>query len=226
MRALSRTYVINSIYVDSCIHEDPGYLLIAMKCCVMKAIHLLLRDTSEEMGISQGFFSEAAVVIDYPQRSLCFPPARTPCPHTDKFIEMVSTAKPVPGSFTRLFVQSHVYFSLVSLCYFLSAGLHIALPDNGCPPWEVTGLGKSPQISVWKWNHLHGANLGFGIDIGTCFQEQLHTVAVTPLSSQVQSCKSFLDKAKKETSSISVDKAKTEQHHEQASTLSPESMTY
>lgn len=214
MRALSGTYIINSVCVDSCIHEDPGYLLIAMQCCVMKAVHVLLRGKSEEMGISQGFFSEAAVVTDYPQRSPCFPPARAPRPYTDKFIEIVSTAKPVPRSFTRLFVQSRVYFPLDSLRYFRSAGLHTASPDNGCPPWEATGLGKNPQSSVWKWNHLHGANLGLGIDIGTCFQEQLHTVAVTPLSSQVQSRKSFLDRAKKETSSISVDKVKTEQWNE------------
>lgn len=49
--------MINSICVDSCVQEDPAYLLVAMQCCVMKAVHLLLGGTSKEMGVSQGFFS-------------------------------------------------------------------------------------------------------------------------------------------------------------------------
>lgn len=59
----------------------------------------------------------------------------------------------------------------------------------------------------------HGANLRLGIDISTHSHEQLHTVAVSPLSSQVQSRESFLHKARKDTSSISVDKAETEQQN-------------
>lgn len=62
---MSGTYMINSIYVNSCIHKDPGYLLIAMQCCIMKTVHFLLRGTSENTGISQGFFSEAAFVTYY-----------------------------------------------------------------------------------------------------------------------------------------------------------------
>lgn len=80
--------------------------------------------------------------------------------------------------------------------------------------WETTGLGINPHSKVWEWNQLHGANLGLGIDISTHFHEQLHTVAVSPLSSQVQSRESFLHKARKNTSSISVDKAETEQRNE------------
>lgn len=72
MKASSGTYMINNVCVDSCAHEDPGDLLVAVQCCVVKAVHLLLRGMSEEMCISQGFFSEAAVVTDYPQRSPCF----------------------------------------------------------------------------------------------------------------------------------------------------------
>lgn len=64
-----------------------------------------------------------------------------------------------------------------------------------------------------------------GIDISTRFHEQLHTVAVSPLSSQVQSRESLLHKARKDTSSISVDKAETEQWNESDSIPSSESMT-
>lgn len=190
----------------------------------MKAIHLLLRGTSEEMGISQGFFSEAAVLTDCPQRSPCFHPAKAPCPYTDKSIEILSMAKLVPG-WLHLPLCSKYMLSSGLPVLFLKCWAPTASPSNGCPPWEATELGKNPQHSVWKWHHLHRAHLCLGIDVGTCFQEQLHTVTVTPLSSQVQSRKSLLDKAKKETSSVSVDKAKTRQQKEQASTLSSESMT-
>lgn len=81
--------------------------------------------------------------------------------------------------------------------------------------------------SIWERSYLHRAHLGLGIDIGTYFQEQLHAVTVPTLSSQVQSCESFLEQgrmreAKKEARSSSVGKAKIKENR-QASTPSSES---
>lgn len=55
--------MIHSICVDSCIHEDLGDLLMAVQCCIMKAAHPLLRSTTEEISISQAFFSEVLTKI-------------------------------------------------------------------------------------------------------------------------------------------------------------------
>lgn len=35
--------MIHGVCVDPCVQEDPGYLLVAVQRCVMKAVHLLLR---------------------------------------------------------------------------------------------------------------------------------------------------------------------------------------
>lgn len=220
VRALRGTHMIESICVYSCIHENPGYLLIAMQCCIMKAVHLFLRGKAEERSVTQGFFPEAAVVTDYPQRAPCsllqesYGPALTNS-------WRLSPAQPVPGSFIS--TKLHLPSSELPLL-FLNAGLHMTSFYNrwsGKP--EVPGI--NPQSRDWEWKHLHGANLGLGIDISSCFHEQLHTVAVSPLSSQVQSCESFLHKSRKDTSSISVDKAETEQQNESDSTPSSKPMT-
>lgn len=115
VRALRGTHMIDSICVDSCIHENPGYLLIAMQCCIMKAVHLFLRGKAEERSVTQGFFPEPAVVTEYPQRAPCsllqesYGPALTNS-------WRLSPAKPVPGSFTCLCTKP-VYLPLNSLCY-------------------------------------------------------------------------------------------------------------
>lgn len=82
--------MIESICVYPCIHENPGYLLIAMQCCIMKAVHLFLRGKAEERSVTQGFFPEAAVVR-LPTKSSLLPPARVLWPSTDKFMEIVSS---------------------------------------------------------------------------------------------------------------------------------------
>lgn len=108
--------MIESIRVDSCIHEDPGYLLIAVQRCIMKAVHLFLKGNSEERSVTQGFFPKAAVVTDYPQRA---PSSLLQESHGPALTNSwgLSPAKPVLGSFTCLFVHNHVYLPLNSLCY-------------------------------------------------------------------------------------------------------------
>lgn len=116
LRALRGTHMIESIRVDSCIQEDPGYLLMAMQCCIMKAVHLFLRGKSEERTVSEGFSPEAVAVTDYPQRA--------PCSLLQEFCGpaltnswRLSPVKPVPGSFTCLFVKNHIYLPLNSQCH-------------------------------------------------------------------------------------------------------------
>lgn len=107
--------MINSICVDSGIQEDPGDLLVAMQSCVMKAVHHLLPGTSEEMRVSQGCCSEAVVVTDYPEISL-LPPCKSPMPLRGQIHRDLSPQpKQSQGSFSHLFVQSHMYFPLPSL---------------------------------------------------------------------------------------------------------------
>lgn len=69
--------MIESIRADSRIQEDPGYLLIAMQCCVMKTVHLFLRGKSEERSISQGF-TQRLQLLQTIHRELPAPSCKSP----------------------------------------------------------------------------------------------------------------------------------------------------
>lgn len=131
------------------------------------------------------------------QRSLCFPPARAPFPRVDKFIGICLRSQTSLRAASPTSLYKATYTFLCPPCTISEAlDSTRAHPITGALSVRPQVWAKNPQSCVRKWNHLHRAHLGLGIDISTCFQEQLHTVAVTPLSSQVQRCKSFLDKAK------------------------------
>lgn len=113
--------MIESIHVDSCIHEDPGYLLIAMQCCIMKAVHLFLRDKVRREECYSGILPRDSNCVQTTHKELPPPSCKNPRPSTDKFMEIISSQI----SPRELHLPLCTKPSLPSSVLFLSAGLSL-----------------------------------------------------------------------------------------------------
>lgn len=121
--------MIESIRVDSCIHEDPGYLLIAVQRCIMKAVHLFLSGKSEDRSVTR-ILSRGCSGYRLPTKSSLPPPARVLWPSTDKFMEIVSSQTSPRELHLPLCTKPCLPFSKLSVL-FLNAGLHMTSLYNG-----------------------------------------------------------------------------------------------